>query len=161
MRTTTDLPSAPSRRVCIASSISLSRSCSVSNDADVDAHRLPPHRVRGTKLQADIAGIVDLREVDTPRAGLVGMPSLRIARIHHRGSALAQDLAGVNVAQRPVVHPRLHQIVQGAGRVQRVVGVATHVGVQEADRECRGVHLPKTGNEVLIHIPSRIADAVD
>ena len=72
-----------------------------------------------------------------------------------------EDLTGMNVAQRPIVDPRPHQVIQRAGSVRRMTGVRAYVGVQESDGKGRTFNLNKALHEVFVDIPGGIADAVN
>ena len=129
---------------------------------DADWQCFPAHQVHRAEFQADRAVVVHLHQVDAARARFAGMAALRVAGIDHRGPVLPQHLAGMDVAQRPVVKAGVGQVGDRAGGVGVVVRVAAHVGVEQADAEPAGNGgFGKERRQVIAHLAARVADAID
>src|SRR5207247_2105668 len=67
--------------------------------------------------------------------------ALQVARIDDPRLALPQELPAVDVADRPVVHLRGHEVVDRAGRIGRMLGATADVAVQQAHVQA-GTRLP-------------------
>ena len=66
---------------------------------------------------------------------------------------LPHNRAGMNMAQRPVIHSPVHQIVHRTGRIGVVVRVASHVGMQNRNRKTRVLVSLELQCQIVKHIP--------
>ena len=112
------------------------------------------------KSGAGVAVIIDLDEVCAARTRFARVAALRVARVGGDGFALVHDAPCVDVAQRPVVHARLPQVVDAARRVRRMAAIAANVGMQQPNGERTALHLAESERKVARDIARGVADSV-
>ena len=120
----------------------------------VPAHHVQRHE-GGVQLAADHA-----HQFAALGAGFPGVAPLQIAGIHHP-RLVTHHLAGVHMAQRPVVVALAAQRVQRSGRVGVVAFGAGQAGVQQADVEVARHRHRVARHQVFRHLPVGEAVAVD
>jgi hypothetical protein len=66
----------------------------------------------------------------------------------------------VNVAERPVVHSSVSEIIQCAGAVREVVRIASDIAVKKRDMKARFATTTKPACEILRNIALPVADSM-
>ena len=76
---------------------------------------------------------IHFHEVTATRPGFTHIPALWIAGVEDQGVLLSKNAVIVDVAQGPVIHSRMYEIVQLAGSIIAVVRIIAYIRVQETD----------------------------
>ena len=126
-------------------------SCHVVEIGDIGLDVLPADDVVGPRVHRDHVAAVDRHRHRPLRARLADVAALQISR-KDDVRAFVQDLALMDMAQRPIVVARIHQIGKGAGRVVRMPALAAEAGVQDPDVEIAGERRRVGLGEVLIDV---------
>ena len=114
----------------------------------IDGDAGPAHHVDRDRLDLADAPTLDGHEGKALGSGLIDMPALQVSREDHVW-CLAQHLAGVHMAEGPVVIPLGNQIAQLAGSVGVMPRAACRGRVEDADVEKAGNRLRVTRRQIL------------